>query len=147
MLVARRGAVGTISLVALVACSRAHDRGAEKSAGDDDNRVGTASVTGAELRALSDELALERIVAARCLRETACNNVGPDKHFATYESCSRALHAEARALGTRECPRGVDAKRLDACMEAVRHESCNDLIDTLLRVASCRASELCPDGG
>jgi hypothetical protein len=149
MLLAHRGAVGAVCLVAvtLVACSRTGDRSPEGGAAAEGDRVGTANVTGAELRVLSDELALDRIVAARCLRETACNNVGPDKHFATYEACSRTLRFEARALGPRECPRGAAAEKLDACLDAVRHESCNDLIDTLLRVAACRVSELCPDGG
>lgn len=113
-----------------------------KSAGAD--QVGTTTVTGADLGALSSDLAVQRIAAARCARETACNNVGADKQFVDQDACARAIRTK---LGTElepsSCPRGIDAEATDRCMEAIRTESCNNPVDTLTRLAACRASELC----
>ena len=43
----------------------------------------------------------------------------------------------------RECPRGVDSKELDECLESIKTESCNNPIDTISRLAACRTSDLC----
>ena len=116
---------------------------ADPKTGDAD-RVGTTTVTGADLGALSSDLAVQRISAARCDRETACNNVGADKHFVDHDSCLRAIRSK---LGTdlepSACPRGIDAEATDRCMEAIRTESCNNPVDTLSRLAACRTSDLC----
>jgi hypothetical protein len=106
--------------------------------------VGTASVTGADLGALSSDLAIDRIVAARCAREAACNNVGADKHFVDHDACARALRSKLGTdLDPRTCARGIDAESTDRCMDAIRTESCNNPVDTLSRLAACRTSDLC----
>jgi hypothetical protein len=109
-----------------------------------EDRAGTTTVTGADLGAVSNELAIGRIVAARCARETACNNVGADKHFVDQTACARSLHSKlADELEPSECPRGIDAMAIDRCMESIRTESCNNPIDTISRLAACRTSDLC----
>ena len=134
---------------ALVACSRTNvDRdGNERSYGDKSgasDRIGTTTVTGGNVGALTNQLAVERIVAARCQRETACNNIGSDKHFTTFDLCSRELRSKVGDdLKASECPRGIDAKELDECMESIRTESCNNPIDTISRLAACRTSDMC----
>jgi hypothetical protein len=116
--------------------------GDPSTAGGD--KAGTTTVTGADLGALSSDLAIERIAAARCARETACNNVGADKHFVDHDACARAIRSK---LGTdlqpSACPSGIDAEATDRCMEAIRTESCNNPVDTLSRLAACRSSDLC----
>lgn len=115
--------------------------GEPKTGGD---RVGTTTVTGAEVGSLTSDLAVERIVAARCARETACNNVGADKHFVDHDACAKNLRSKlADDLKPSECPRGIDAAAVDTCMESIRTESCNNPIDTISRLATCRTSELC----
>lgn len=115
--------------------------GDKSGAGD---RVGTTTVTGADYGSLSNELAIERIVAARCARETSCNNVGPDKHFVNHDVCARELRSKlGDDLEPSECPRGVDPAAIDKCMESIRTESCNNPIDTISRLAACRAGDMC----
>jgi hypothetical protein len=113
----------------------------DKNNGD---RVGTTTITGADLGALSNDLAVARITAARCARETACNNVGADKHFVDHDVCAREVQKKlATDLDPKQCPRGIDAAAVDTCMEAIRTESCNNPIDTISRLASCRTSDMC----
>jgi len=121
-----------------------HPRTAGAARGND--RAGTTTVTGADLTksALSNETAIERIVAARCARETACNNIGSDKHFTNHDVCARELRSKiGEDLKGTECPRGIDTKELDECMESIRTESCNNPIDTISRLAACRTSDMC----
>jgi hypothetical protein len=133
---------------ASVACNRDHvdrdgfaERNFDPAGGD---RVGTTTVTGADVGVLTSDLAVERIVAARCARESACNNVGADKHFVDNEACAHSLQSKlADDLKPSECPRGIDAAAADRCMDAIRTESCNNPIDTISRLAACRTSDMC----
>ena len=118
----------------------------DKSGAGDANTsaVGATTVTGADIGALSNELAVARIVAARCARETSCNNVGADKHFVDHDVCARDVHAKlASDLDRNQCPRGLDSLAVDRCMDAIRAESCNNPIDTISRLAACRGSDMC----
>lgn len=137
-----RSTLGAACLVTLVACSRTERTYDDKSGAGD--RAGTTTVTGADLRGLSSDLAVDRVVAARCQREAACSNIGSDKHFTNPDTCARELHSKVGAdLTASECPRGIDAKELDECMESIRTESCNNPVDTISRLAACRTSEMC----
>ena len=107
-------------------------------------QTGTTTITGADIGALSSDAAVERIVAARCARETACNNVGADKHFTDSDACARHLRSSlGDDLKPSACPRGIDAAAVDKCMESIRSESCNNPIDTISRLAACRTSDMC----
>lgn len=123
---------------------RNFDKGATDRSGAGD-RTGTTTITGANVGGtLSNENAIERIVAARCARETACNNIGSDKHFVNTDTCNRELRGKvADDLKASECPKGIDAKELNECMESIRTESCNNPIDTISRLAACRSSDMC----
>jgi hypothetical protein len=155
MSLVRTSLYGVACVAALVACKsqridvdgdreRNYDYKSEKSAGTDEGRVGTTTVTGASINPLSNAAAIERIVAARCARETACNNIGSDKHWTNHDTCARELRSKiGDDLKASECPRGVDAKELDECMEEIRTESCNNPIDTIQRLAACRTSDMC----
>jgi hypothetical protein len=116
----------------------------KSGAGDANEIAGTTTVTGAEFGTLSGELAVERITAARCARETACNNVGADKHFVDHDVCAREVRKRlASDLDPKQCTNGIDATAVDKCMDAIRAESCNNPVDTLSRLAACRASDMC----
>jgi hypothetical protein len=154
-----RLAVPTLCLVAAVGCNRDRtvDRDRERGTIDLDrpgtvaegerrdlDRSGTTTVTGANVGSVSSESAINRIVDARCAREAKCNNVGTDKHFASRDVCSQKLHADMRDdLGAKECPRGIDQKELNECLESIQKEDCNNPIDMVGRLAACRSSDLC----
>jgi Family of unknown function (DUF6184) len=148
--------LGVACLTACVACNKTGpDRDGNQPRDFDDKsgssapaapgeRVGVTTVTGADMGALSNDLAVERIVAARCARETQCNNVGSDKHFVDHDTCAVELRKHMGTdLRAAECPRGIDGTALDTCMESIRSESCNNPIDTIQRLAACRTAELC----
>src|SRR4051794_18336550 len=80
------------SALAIAACNRDHvdrdgfaERNFDQSDRSGSTRVGTTTVTGADVSALTNDLAVDRIVAARCAREASCNAVGADKHFADHD--------------------------------------------------------------
>jgi hypothetical protein len=142
--------LGIVCLAAaLGACKDKIDRdgNAERSSGDRsgaEDRIGTTTVTGANVGGLSNDIAVERVVAARCARETACNNIGSDKHFTDYDVCARQLRTKiGEDLKPSECPEGIDTKELDECLDSIRTESCNNPIDTISRLAACRTSDMC----
>ena len=110
----------------------------------DRGRSGTTTVTGANVGAVSNENAIDRIVAARCARESACNNVGADKRFTTRDACSVKLKADMRDdLNAKDCPRGIDQKELNECLTEIQTESCSNPIEMIERLAACRTSDLC----
>jgi len=140
-------------LVALAACSRDKRERADvdrnrpadyPSLGSDfdKDKSGTTTVTGASIT--SNESAVNRIVAARCARELSCNNVGADKRFTSADVCTLKVKGDMKNdLNTTDCPRGVDAKELEECLESIRTESCNNPIETISRLAACRTSDMC----
>lgn len=142
-----------VACVALFACNRNNNverdtggpsYGDKSGAPAPGERVGVTTVTGADLGSVANDVAIDRIATARCARETACNNVGSDKHFVSHDVCVREVRAKVGDdLRTAECPRGIDSEALDKCMEATRTESCNNPIETIQRLATCRTSDLC----
>jgi hypothetical protein len=150
MKLVQRSILGLACMPVLLACTKSGDSNQVRELDDKSgapapsDHVGVTTVTGADLGRLSNELAIERIVGARCVRETACNNVGPDKHFADRDLCARELRSRIGAdLRSSECPRGVDSSALEVCIEAIRSESCNNAVETVQRLAACRAGEVC----
>lgn len=153
--------VGLCSALALFACKRdnvdrqggvlgdrttsnKYDDRANTNDNDNDNKPGETTITGARVAGVSNEGAINRIIAARCQREATCKNIGSDKHFTSYDVCAKELRSKVQDdLKASECPKGIDGKELDECMEAIRTESCNNPIDTISRLAACRTSDLC----
>ena len=133
-----------LAAVAVVGCNRervTYDRDRDRAPED---RSGTTTVTGANVGRVSNESAIERIVAARCEREAACNNVGADKRFGDRSVCTQKVRADMRDdLSANDCPRGIDAKELGECLSSIKKEDCNNPIDTIGRLAACRTSDMC----
>lgn len=137
-----RLAVPALCIVAAVGCKRDHVTERERGTAEQE-RTGTTTVTGAHT-GVANESAIDRIVTARCAREATCNNVGPDKHYASRDVCSQKIKADMRDdLSAKDCPRGIDQKELDECLDSIRKEDCNNPIDTIGRLAACRTSDLC----
>jgi hypothetical protein len=146
------------AVVALGACNRDRtdrDRGAlgdRPVAVDNNDRPGlgtdkgpgTTTVTGANVGTVGNQAAVDRIVAARCAREVSCNNVGADKSFQSTGACSQKLRGDMKDdLNANDCPRGIDQKELNECLEEIRNEKCGNPIDTISRLAACRTSDMC----
>lgn len=112
-------------------------------------RAGEATVTGADVgRAVSNDNAVARIVAARCEREASCQNIGQDKRYASAGACSHEIAGKMQGdLKPSECPGGVDGKQLEECLTAIRKESCRNPIDAISRLAACNTPGLCLDRG
>lgn len=127
-----------VGLLAVLGCDRDRGRGVTTRT---EEQTGTATVTGAQV---ANTAAIDRVVAARCERESSCRNIGPDKQHATPQACTDKLRADMKDdLNTRDCPAGIDQKELNECLEAIRKEDCNNPIDTIGRLAACRTSDLC----
>ncbi len=151
-----------VTVLALVACNRREDRTSETNTTSettttsdkgerparehvsDRDRSGTTTTTGAPYGSISYETAANRIVASRCDREVACDNIGAKKRFADRTVCTHELGVKLRDdLKPSECPNGVDAKHLDDCLSAIQKESCGNIIDTISRVGACNNAGLC----
>ena len=93
---------------------------------------------------LAPAAAVQAIAEARCSREARCNNIGADHKYQTVAECKSKISADrSENLNVWDCPRGIDKKELDECMEAIGKEDCNNPLDSLSRVAACRSSDLC----
>jgi hypothetical protein len=104
----------------------------------------TTTTTGAAVASTSNDNAVSRIVASRCAREAACNNVGVDKHYQNEAGCTAKLRSDMKNdLNAKDCPYGVDVKELNECLEAIRKEDCNNPIDAISRIGACRTSDMC----
>lgn len=145
-------AVGALAIVAVAGCDRDRERanadhGPSTPTLNHDNvnngNVGTTTVTNATAN-VANQMAVGKIVAARCARESACNNVGVDKHYTNPQACTQKIGADMKDdLNAKDCPAGIDQKELGECLEAIRTEQCNNPIDSISRIAACRTSDLC----
>ena len=126
----------------VLACNRERSDGVTTRDNSAQDRAGSTTLTGASY--VSNESAIDRIVAARCAREVTCSNLGPDKHYATGDNCVREVRQKLNEdMKPSECARGIDGKELDECLDAIRNESCTNAMDTVARLTQCRASSLC----
>lgn len=89
---------------------------------------------------------IQRITAERCAREAKCDNIGSDRKYSSQDDCQSRIKDDAYdALSPPGCKAGVDQKELNECLEAIRDEECGDVLDSIERVAECRAAVLCAD--
>jgi len=145
-----RAIIGLAVVGLVLGCNR--DKSSEGSPTDPNtqDRAGVTTLTGASV--VSNESAIDRIVAARCAREVTCSNLGPDKRYTNGESCLREVRTKLHdEMKPSDCGRGINARELDECLDAIRNESCTNAIavagatvnETIGRLAQCRGGELC----
>lgn len=102
--------------------------------------TGETTTTGAPYT-VTNLTAIERIVQARCNREQECAERGHEPTDPTRCAAEQRRAIES-GLSSGECPGGISAEALDACIEAIQNERCGVAHDALT-VASCRTQELC----
>ncbi|MET0391156.1 MAG: DUF6184 family natural product biosynthesis lipoprotein [Polyangiales bacterium] len=97
-----------------------------------------------EARADSVEEAVEAVVHERCDLEERCSHVGPEQTYDSRDACESKLQGTtASELNTNDCPLGVDPKKLDACLAAIRSQACGSVVDSLSRWNACRKGQVC----
>jgi hypothetical protein len=88
--------------------------------------------------------ALGDIVSARCDREQRCNNVGAGKDYDNRQACVSKIEGKTESdLNTKDCDKGIDKGKLDACLQKIHEEECGNPIDSISRIAACRTGEVC----
>jgi hypothetical protein len=127
----------------------------DRSAGAYDTSAGmTTTTSGAmgdssmqpapQLAPILYEHASARIAGVRCEHEVTCDQVGPNKRYATRDDCSREEARRTRdQLTASECPNGVDGSKLQSCLQAITQKDCSDLVFSLQSVDACRSTNLC----
>lgn len=152
MKLVQRSVVGVVCVAALLACNKKADRDGDlvREANDRSGapapggHAGTTTLTQGTYGGVSTDAAVTRLVAARCARETACNNVGPDKRYVDPDLCTRELsHRIGMDVKPSSCPLGVDSSALENCLDAIRNESCSNPVETVERLATCRTAGIC----
>jgi hypothetical protein len=92
----------------------------------------------------STALAISSIATARCDRELKCKNIGTNKTYLSTDECVTKLQNDKRPdVNAQECPGGVSDKDLTSCLKSIREEDCGNPLDSVSRLAACRASALC----
>lgn len=134
MIPALRFVVPAVAFTPLFACS--HENREPRSS--------TVTTVTAAPAAVGNNNAVARVADARCAREARCDNVGADKKYTSTEACGQKLRADMKDdLNAKDCPGGVSQKDLDACLSAIKAETCGNVLDSIERVAACRTSALC----
>ena len=118
----------------------------------DRNSTDQTTVTGAkrnagpsiQLGGDTNDTTIDRITQARCARELACNNVGPNKKWNDTAACAREIrqniHGDYRQS---EC-HVVLTDKLSSCIDAIQNEKCDAVFD-MTRVNACRKGNICKD--
>jgi hypothetical protein len=95
-------------------------------------------------RADSVEAAVADIVDARCDLEDRCGSLGPGQKYESRAICeSKMQGTSASELNTKDCPLGVEGRKLDTCLANIRSESCESMFDSLNRWNACRNGQIC----
>ena len=102
------------------------------------------TTTGAGV--VANDEAVNKVVAARCDRAKACNQLGKDEKYADEAACKRELGHDLQAdLRPNECPRGIRQEKLSNCLQEIQNEKCGNAIDKISRLTTCRTGSLCVD--
>ncbi|MDB4939449.1 MAG: hypothetical protein JWP87_6421 [Labilithrix sp.] len=146
---------GGVVVLTTIACShRDQNPNTASNAADQARSAGAnapspgadTTITGAPMPStpMIYETASARITDARCTHNIQCDQVGPNRRFATRDDCTSNEGQSTRdQLSASECPNGVDANRLQSCLAAISQKDCADLVVSLQTVDACRASAIC----
>jgi hypothetical protein len=126
-----------VSLMLVTACENRREESTSRT------RLTSAQQSAPPVNAAS----IDAIALARCDREQRCGNIGDEKKFSNRDACLNEIRSKGdNDLTTSACPGGIDTARLETCLDAVRAERCNDLLDWAGRLSECRTDALCPNG-
>jgi hypothetical protein len=119
------------------------DRDRDERHDERDSRDGEPPALGS---GISTSLAVSSIANARCEREKRCDNLGDGEKYATEASCEQKVKGDWNdELNKYECPNGIVQAELDECLADIRAEECGNPFDSLARLVSCNAGDICDD--
>ncbi len=106
----------------------------------------TTHVTSAPASAAPvNPASVETLARTRCDREQRCDNVGNGKRYENADACLDDFRGKGNnELTTAACPQGIDAAKLQTCLDEIRTERCDNPLDTVGRITACRTAALCP---
>ena len=86
-----------------------------------------------------------QLAGARCKHAAACNQIGGDRDYASTDACMAQERGKAENdLRASDCPNGVDASRLQACLSQISSEACSGIGSGWNAMMSCKTGSLCP---
>jgi hypothetical protein len=118
----------------------------EPAAGQEPTNESTWGSDSSETQLMSPEAvaAADKIVAARCDRETLCRNIGLGKKYETRDGCEIAVHQEtALILNGEACKKVVESSQLASCVSELKQENCASELRALEQLSSCGRAGLC----
>ena len=90
-------------------------------------------------------IAVAKLTDAKCKHAVECNEIGGDRTYASRDQCISDNRGKAESdLRASNCPHGIDASRLDACLSEVATESCSGFMSGFNRSMTCNQGSLCP---
>jgi hypothetical protein len=103
----------------------------------------TTGVTSAQK--MDTDIAAAKLADAKCRHAAECNEIGGDKTYASRDACIAENRGKAEDnLRASDCPHGIDASRLQACVADVATESCSGFMSGFNRSMTCKTGALCP---
>lgn len=131
----RASLLGVALTVPLIGCRR----NVSMTQPDNDKSPPPAAIGGGPVDVSS---AVDRIIAARCARESSCGFIG--SKWASDDACREVVTREySDDLTESVCPNGIDPNALSQCVQSTREADCNAALDVIGRVPACRTSALC----
>jgi hypothetical protein len=105
--------------------------------------VNTPGVTSAQKSDAT--IAAAKLADAKCKHAAECNEIGGDRTYASRDACISDNRGKAEDdLRASNCPHGIDASRLEACVSEVATESCSGFMSGFNRSMTCKTGSLCP---
>ncbi|MBI2394470.1 MAG: hypothetical protein HYV09_33175 [Deltaproteobacteria bacterium] len=93
---------------------------------------------------VSIDIAIDRLADARCAREEKCGNVGRGLEYDTKDQCLTIMRGKKTDdLRLENCPGGIKDQDFNECLSDIQRESCDNPLDSLMRLKECRSSEIC----
>jgi hypothetical protein len=80
-----------------------------------------------------------KLAGAKCERAAACGEIGKDKKWPSKDACMAETRAEEfpGLVAARECPHGVDGKRVDQCVNDILEVKCSDALAQVCKYVLC----------
>jgi len=121
--------------LALVAC--------HKNESVDQTRTTGATENVRAMAPDPNDKTIERVTAARCERELACERIGQGKKWADEAACRRDLRPSTYSqLRSKDCNVVLDDK-VQACLLAMPTENCDSVSQGVRDIEPCGKDKLC----
>jgi len=136
----------SMTTAGVLAVGCAHNDDNTVASSPDSHRSPTQSVGVTNQQARNVGGTVDRLTAARCDREQACNNIGDGKKYSSRHVCMDQVHGSiANDVNSYECPSGLDDSAVNQCLNATTNEECGvHPMEALSRLDKCRSGSMCP---